>query len=104
MINKWIARSVATLFAMLMSIFAHNGELDAECWIGLFIFLIGLGLGWIWPKIGAAIFFIIAGLLASLALIAVKGWIVIGIAFIILIQGILFLMTKTSTEKTGLQP
>ena len=113
LINKWIARIVATLFVALISAEVFTSGMT-ECWTGVFILLIGLGVGWKWPKIGAVIFFVLAGLLAALTFIPflilmavytcpfilavfMPFFVAKGISIIILTSiGVLFWMTKPS--------
>ena len=94
MINKWIPRVLAILFAALISIFA----LDAGSFLALlihliptYIVLLGLGLGWRRPKAGAMVFFVMCVLLVPFMLRTPATGIIIAMTFV---QGLLFWFQK----------
>ena len=94
MINKWIPRVLAILFAILISMFAFDasGFLDLLMQlIPAYIVILGIGLGWRRPKAGATVFFIACILLIPFMLKTPATGIIIAMTFV---QGLLFWFTK----------
>lgn len=94
MINKWIPRVLAILFAALISMFALDAGSFPALLIHLiptYIILLGLGLGWRWPKAGATVFFVMCILLIPFLFKTPATGIIIAMTFV---QGLLFWFTK----------